>query len=214
MRHCYTTFLDEFAVHATAGEGRKGENGLLVVKWLGADRDHKVYFGNAARAVFDGLWVETKKHNPLPSPVPESCCAFVNHGNLELTDMLGVPMPFRKTSARDMSYSGPVKDYCWVDNYGSLYSFNNRFGGEWGGHCAIYCRAGSRTYVEGGTGWFTNPRSHKALTLAFPGAGPVLVRNVVCAPYNNVPATSRLLQADGTTAPSQERQYFGCIPAE
>lgn len=78
------------------------------------------------RTTFKHIWVHISASN-----FDADTAAFFNEsGDMVFDEMFGIP---------EMNYGGPRVDAArWVDNYGSFYSTNSRFGGEDSGMAIVY----------------------------------------------------------------------------
>lgn len=95
--------------------------------------------------------------------------AFIRNlgGKMRVEAMLGNPVLWQgkrskiPASIQNWQFS---KNTRWIDNWGQLYSLDNRFGGESGGVCNIYNRStDGMVYVGGGVTRFYNGVTRKSL---------------------------------------------------
>ena len=105
--------------------------------------------------VVDNDWMTTKLIKSNDAPLDTA--SLVNYGSLRMENMLGVPLN-----------DNPESDMRWIDNYGRLFVTSARFGGEFGGICAINTRRApgiKRNECIVQDGWLYNYSNHKRMSL-------------------------------------------------
>lgn len=212
--NCYFINHGSYAVSSYAGQNRKSSNNKLkVLLSNGASNTPKLYEGNASLAFSDAQWLSTKNHQTPQNSVPPDSVAFLNYGNLELMDFIGVPMTFhRLPKYEDLPKDWKPGNYRWIDNYGKLHSFNSRYGGERGGHALIFHYGKALTYVEGGLAWFNNQRAYKVLSVADSPDADICCFNVVCSPYSEYPIENYWRDQSGTLKAGNRQNVQNVFP--
>ncbi|MBR7103732.1 MAG: hypothetical protein IKC65_02210, partial [Lentisphaeria bacterium] len=173
------------------------------------------YIGNL-NAVIDNLWLESKRYNqrlPLPVWVAFESVVFVNYGKLQLTDLLSVPMVFRKVERGGLPPKGtPEGDHRWVDNYGEFTSFNCRYGTEFNGHALVYHYGKARTRIYGGFGGFINPRALKYPGLVDTPDADFVIQNFVNTPYGKEKMALIYQNETGKRSYAKGQRLYNIIP--
>ncbi len=213
MDNCYFYDAASYAVYARAGkEMNPCPNQLSVRMNGGVAFTAKLYCGNASNAFSDAQWLSTLPEVPKDTPMKE-CVTIRNYGRLQITDMLTVPMAFAWSSM-----SAPVPkdtipgDFRWIDNYGELFCWNVRFGGEWGGLSPIYHYGRGRVWIEGGYPWFESPRTHRYAVLADSPDAECILFNAACSPNIGKPVQMVWRSADGTIRPLKKQIQANVFP--
>ncbi len=188
LNNCYFYDCASYAVNAQAGKDMKNiKNKMTVLLNGGVAFTSKLYRGNASIAYSDAQWLSTLPETPKESPAKE-CVAIQNYGELQILDMLTVPMAFSWTSMSDtLAATCSAGDYRWIDNYGNLHCFNARFGGEWGGLCPVFHCGKGHVYLEGGYAWFESRKIARCPVLADSPSADSRMFNVVCSPNLGIP---------------------------
>lgn len=106
------------------------------------------------RGFFNSVWyrfIRSRIEGRVPGP------ALVNRGQLQMWDVLGVPVLLSKYAMNDVFHPElPPLEYRWVDNSGEFLSRMSRFGGEWGGITPVFHHGKSAvSAIEGSYAWFT-----------------------------------------------------------
>lgn len=184
------------------------QNNLSLVLSGGVAYTPFLYRGNAS-AFLDGIWFSCNPDYP-PEEYRYSFVAITNltGGRLTITDMLGVPCYFRHIPMHLIWRPEPEKngDFRWIDNYGSLYLLNNRFGGEWGGLTPVYQYGDADTYMEGPFVSLNCPRIRRSPVVSKGDRNRVLLVNLITMLYNEP-----LLLHDGKGV-QKDQPIFCCYP--
>ena len=184
------------------------QNALSLIMSGGVAYTPFLYRGNAS-AFLDGIWFSCNPDYP-PEEYRYSFVAITNltGGRLTITDMLGVPCYFRHIPMHLIWRPEPEKngDFRWIDNYGSLYLLNNRFGGEWGGLTPVYQYGDADTYMEGPFVSLNCPRIRRSPVVSKGDRNRVLLVNLITMLYNEP-----LLLHDGKGV-QKDQPIFCCYP--
>ena len=152
----------ENGVYAVAGDGKVGEpNQTELWHQGGIFATMRAITTNASHSQLAIFWAMT-------APRLDND-AFIRNlgGKMRIEAMLGNPVLWQgkrskiPDSIQDWQFS---KNTRWIDNWGQIYSLDNRFGGESGGICNIYNRSKNGTvYVGGGVTRFYNGVTRQSL---------------------------------------------------
>ena len=203
-------------VHAFAGKTPEDGKNLELYFHDGVWQLENAYTGNL-HAVIDDLWLESKRYNnrlPLPVWVDKASVVFVNHGRLQLTGMLGVPLVFRKVERNVLPPKGtPRGEHRWVDNFGHYTSFNCRYGSEFFGHSLVYHYGPARTRIYGGFCGFQNERARKYPGLADTPDADFSAVNLICMPYNRREHIALLyMDETGKVGFARRQAFYNIVP--
>ena len=125
--------------HAAPGVVAEDTSSLKIVMRGHEHSTAASYSGNAE------TWIDAFWGLPYPHAEGLPLCNYemVNRpgGKLYVSHSLAnplsnIPMGHVYSSVHAKKY--PRGDYRWIDNYGTLFAFCNRFGGEWGGMTPVY----------------------------------------------------------------------------
>jgi len=203
-------------VYAFAGKTLEDGKNLELYFHDGVWQLETAYTGNL-HAVIDDLWLESKRYNnrlPLPVWVDKQSVVFVNFGRLQLTNMLGVPLVFRKVERNTLPPKGtPPGEHRWVDNFGDYASYNCRYGTEFSGNSLIYHYGKARTRIFGGFGGFGSERARKYPGLADTTDADFRVINLICPPYNRKEHIALLyMDETGKVGFARRQEFFNIVP--
>ena len=143
----------------------------------------RVYEGEG-RAFIGPVWF---RFTPVVAPAEPLAggVAFINKGELQIWDLLGVPCVFDRFP---MSFAGDepkrMYDFRWVDNYGRFYSRSVRYGGEWGGIVPVCHYGNAQTSIEGSYAWFWGRSIPQAPVVSDVPSPDARLFNVVCSGYS------------------------------
>ena len=123
-------------------------------------------YDGAGTATLSEIWYRFLPTSNANEPFRPSA-SIVNRGRLQIWDLLGVPVVFRRWSKYDMGDpSHPIVEFRWVDNFGEYASRGMRYGGEWGGLAYVFHYGPAKTLIEAGYGSYNNTSTHPAPVIA------------------------------------------------
>jgi hypothetical protein len=137
----------------------------------------QVFENEAKHAEINNIWISSHGY------MDEQAVIINRPGcDMLIANMITVPAIMKYHYPPHLPY---VKDWPnsdnlrWIDNYGKLTLFENRFGGEWMGHCIVYnCDPRATLYMDGGiTCFFSKWSKRSILYCEYPPAAAV-IKNV------------------------------------
>ncbi len=172
----FCTFLGQTGTAVILHAGQTNQAALTMRNSL--FRCHRGVDTNAARNDLNTLWL----HN---LPGLDNSGFIVNRGGLmRMTANLGIPTAVSPRKWKGMPVESFGRNIRWVDNYGTLYMQDNRFGGESdGGIPAIFhCASGGDVVIEGGYNSHYNPTTTQSVIHFEAVPKRVIIRELVTHP--------------------------------
>ncbi|HWL51908.1 MAG TPA: glycosyl hydrolase family 28-related protein [Chthoniobacteraceae bacterium] len=201
------------AIRYFSGKKNAGNLGQISVRG-GVFATHQALITNASRAQIKESWL-------INDPRLSDQAFIENHGGtMRLEGNLANPTLWdgkrhkRPVSITQWKHSRDVR---WIDNHGSLYLANNRFGGESGGMANVVNYSASGTlYMGGGSTRFHNGLTRHGMINLEEAPELIVLENissipvpvdgkVAIAPARPVKAKEGTLFATGVLAPFRER---------
>jgi hypothetical protein len=201
----------ENGVLALAGKGEIGEaNQTELFLQGGIFATMRAVTTNAARSQLGGFWaVNDPRLNED---------AFIKNlgGAMRVQDMLANPTLWQGQSSRppaDIKDWQLSKNTRWFDNWGHLYSLDNRFGGEDGGMTNVYNRAeGGTVYIGGGLARFYNGATRRAILYLEKKPRLAVLQAIASVPAP-LDGTFSVMNADGSDGRSTPGVFVRGVPA-
>lgn len=137
---------------------------------------------NAAKAQIDDMWFINDPH------LNEAAFIENRGGDMRIQCCLANPRLWegkrskRPENLKSWEYSRNTR---WIDNFGRLYSVDNRFGGESGGMANVFHRSEAGTiYIGGGTTRFFNGITKKAILYLEKEPEIAVLQNISAVPVS------------------------------
>jgi hypothetical protein len=165
---------------------------------------------NAARSQMSSFWA-------INDPRLDNSAFFQNLGGaMRVQDMLGNPTLWQgkrgkaPANIKDWQLS---KNTCWIENWGKLYSLDNRFGGESGGMCNVVNQSPDGTvYIGGGQTRFYNGVTRNAVLYLAKKPKLAVLRDISSVPIR-VEESWVVMNADGSDGRSTPGVFVRGVPA-
>ena len=165
---------------------------------------------NAAHSQISTFWA-------INDPRLDDGAFFENlGGQMRVQDMLGNPTLWQgkrgkaPANIKDWQLS---KNTCWIENWGKLYSLDNRFGGESGGMCNVINQSTAGTvYIDGGETRFYNGVTRKAVLYLAKNPKLAVLRNISSVPIR-VEDSWVVMNADGSDGRNNSNVIVRGVPA-
>jgi hypothetical protein len=202
---------EENGIQLLAGKGQTGEanqtelwtNGCIFATMHALKT-------NAAHSQISTFWA-------INDPRLDNGAFFENlGGQMRVQDMLGNPTLWQgkrgKTPAniKDWQLS---KNTCWIENWGKLYSLDNRFGGESGGMCNVVNQSTNGTvYIAGGQTRFYNGVTRNAVLYLAKETKLAVLRDISSVPIR-VEESWVVMNADGSDGRNNAKVIVRAVPA-
>lgn len=165
---------------------------------------------NAARSQIDTFWA-------INDPRLDNDSFIKNRGGkMRVQTMLGNPTLWQGKRAK---VPQSIKNWqlsrktAWIENWGDLYSLDNRFGGESGGMNNVLNQTAHGTvYIGGGHSRFYNGATRQAVLYLAKKPKLAIVRNVSSSPVR-IDSSWVIMNDDGSDGRHDTNVYVVCVPA-
>lgn len=202
---------EENGILAMAGKGGIGEKNQTGL-WLDGGIIASVHAvkTNAAHSQFANFW-------GYNDPRLNDDAFFKNWGGaMRIQSMLGVPILWQgernkaPASIHDWTRSKHTR---WIDNWGKIYSLDNRFGGESGGMCNIENRSEDGTvYINGGIARFYNGATRQCILYLEKSPKQAVLHVISAYPFKLDDGLS-VMNADGSDGRNDPPVIVQLVPA-
>ncbi len=218
ISNCSFYDQNENAITALAGNGSIGLSNRLQLLF----QDGILHFApqalvtNATQVELEAFWANNSPH--------QNDAAYIENrgGAMRMVAMLGNPtlwigkrgkqqMAANQLEIKAWPYSRNLR---WIDNYGSLYALDNRFGGESGGMTPLFHRkAGGTIYLGGGLARYHNEEIKNCIAFLEEPPALALFEDLSGVPVLLNHHSSRLMDNKGDYTDSFEKVFFdGVLP--
>jgi hypothetical protein len=202
---------EENGIRLLSGKGETGEANQTELRLDGGIfATLRAVKTNAARSQMSSFWA-------INDPRLDNGAFLQNLGGaMRVQDMLGNPTLWQgkrgkaPANIKDWQLS---KNTCWIENWGRLYSLDNRFGGESGGMCNVVNHSTDGTiYIGGGQTRFYNGATRNAVLYLAKKPKLAILRDISSVPIR-VEESWVVMNADGSDGRSTPGVIVRGVPA-